>query len=91
MSWITKRFEMGKLYVFLSIWFNGLLSITKASERLKTFTEIQKTIYWVLGGIYSQVPGRTREVVIPLFSAPVRRHLCVKFWGPHYKKEIDVL
>ncbi|GAB0208838.1 mitochondrial enolase superfamily member 1 [Grus japonensis] len=47
----------------------------------------------VLGCIKRGVTSRSREVILPLYSALVRPHLeyCIQLWGPQYKRHMELL
>ncbi|GAB0198152.1 mitochondrial enolase superfamily member 1 [Grus japonensis] len=47
----------------------------------------------VLGCIKRGVTSRSREVILPLYSALVRPHLeyCIQLWGPQYRRDVELL
>ncbi|PKU45350.1 reverse hypothetical protein [Limosa lapponica baueri] len=70
----------------------GVLVDEKLDMRWQCVLAAQK-VNRILGCIKRSVASRSREVILPLYSALIRPHLeyCVQLWSPQHRKDRDLL
>ncbi|PKU42097.1 pol- hypothetical protein [Limosa lapponica baueri] len=70
----------------------GVLIDEKLNTSQQCVLAAQKA-HRILGYIKRSVASRSREVILPFYSTPVRLHLeyCVQLWSPQHNNNMDLL
>ena len=82
-EWLQGSPEKKDLTVLIGERFNMSQKCTLAAQKASQ----------ILGCVKRSMNSMSREVILPLYSAPVRPHLeyCIQFWSPQHKKNTELL
>ncbi|KAK4806752.1 hypothetical protein QYF61_005548 [Mycteria americana] len=72
----------------------GYATIQSDLDRLEKWADRNlMQFYKGKGKVLQSTASRSREVILPLYSALLRPHLesCVQFWAIQYKRDMDIL